>query len=255
MDTLQIDRADGVVTVTLNRPHKKNAVDGVMWSELWVTFKEISQNEADRVLVLTGAGGDFCAGADLSAPRSDQHQLTIMRHVNDTALTLHQMPKPVIAKVRGVAVGAGMNLALGADLVVASENARFSEIFARRGLSLDFGGSWLLPRLIGLHRAKELALFGDILGASDAAELGLVNRVLPDDELDAFVDEWARRLVNSPTIAIASSKRMLNNAFSITLDQALEDEARSQTINRGTADTREAVKAFLEKRDPTFTGR
>ena len=114
-----------------------------------------------------------------------------MRHINDVALTLQRLPQPVIAKIRGVAVGAGMNMALLCDLVVAAEGARFSEIFARRGLSIDFGGSWALPRRVGLHRAKELALLADIIGADVAAEIGLVNRVVPDAELDAFVDDWA----------------------------------------------------------------
>ena len=117
-----------------------------------------------------------------------------MRHVGDVALALHRLPKPTIAKVRGVAVGAGCNMALGCDLVVASDNARFSEIFARRGLSIDFGGSWVLPRIVGMHRAKELALFADIIDAAEAERIGLVNRVVPDAEIDAFVDDWAARL-------------------------------------------------------------
>jgi 2-(1,2-epoxy-1,2-dihydrophenyl)acetyl-CoA isomerase len=177
-----------------------------------------------------------------------------MRHVNDAALSLHRMPQPTIAKVRGVAVGAGCNMALGCDLVVASENARFSEIFAKRGLSLDFGGSWLLPRRIGLHRAKELALFGDIISAADAREMGLVNRVLPDSELDAFVDGWAQRLASGPPIALALTKRMLNNAMNVTMEEALDDEGAAQTVNFGTKDTLEAMEAFMQKREPKFKG-
>ena len=114
-----------------------------------------------------------------------------MRHIGDVALALHRLPQPTIAKIRGVAVGAGLNMALGCDLVVASTNARFSEIFARRGLSIDFGGSWVLPRRVGLHRAKELALLADIIDATEAERIGLVNRVVDDAELDAFVDDWA----------------------------------------------------------------
>ncbi|MFM8504882.1 MAG: enoyl-CoA hydratase-related protein, partial [Acidimicrobiaceae bacterium] len=160
-----------------------------------------------------------------------------------------------IAKVRGVAVGAGCNLALGCDLVVASSTARFSEIFARRGLSLDFGGSWLLPRRIGMHRAKELALLAEIIGANDALEMGLVNRVLPDGEVDAFVDNWARKLAAGPPIALAQTKRLLNNSLNVTLEEALDDEAAAQTINFATNDTAEAMRAFIEKREPKFTGR
>jgi enoyl-CoA hydratase/carnithine racemase len=148
-----------------------------------------------------------------------------------------------------------MNLALSCDLIAASDDARFSEIFAKRGLSLDFGGSWLLPRLIGLHRAKELALLAEIIDAGRAAELGLVNRVVADGELDALVDDWATRLAGGPPIALAMSKRMLNNSFSVTLEEALEDEGLSQTVNFATKDTPEAIAAFMQKRDPEFHGR
>ena len=146
-------------------------------------------------------------------------------------------------------------MALGCDLIVASDEARFSEIFARRGLSIDFGGSWLLPRLVGLHRAKELALFADIISAKEAEAIGLVNRVVPAGELDAFVDDWAVKLAAGPPIALAQTKRLLNNSFEVTLEQALEDEGWAQTVNFGTADTAEAMAAFLAKREPKFEGR
>jgi 2-(1,2-epoxy-1,2-dihydrophenyl)acetyl-CoA isomerase len=178
-----------------------------------------------------------------------------MRHVGDVALSLHRLPIPTIAKVRGVAVGAGCNMALGCDLVVASENARFSEIFARRGLSIDFGGSWLLPRIVGMQRAKELALFADIINAAEAERLGLVNRVVADAELDEFVAAWAARLAAGPPIALAMTKRMLNNSFQVTLEQALDDEGVAQTVNIATTDTAEALNAFVEKREPRFEGR
>jgi 2-(1,2-epoxy-1,2-dihydrophenyl)acetyl-CoA isomerase len=257
-ETITVDRADGVVTVTLNRPAKKNAANNVMWSELLATFREIAASPDDRCVVLTGAGGDFCSGADLWAgddAAARQHQLARMRNVGDVAMALARLPQPVIAKVRGVAVGAGMNMALGCDLVVASENARFSEIFAKRGLSIDFGGSWLLPRRVGLHRAKELALFADIINATEAERIGLVNRVVADVELDAFVDAWAKKLAAMPPIAIAQTKRMLNNAMNVTLEEALDDEGAAQTVNFGTKDTAEAIAAFTEKRDPVFRGR
>ena len=147
-----------------------------------------------------------------------------MRHVGDVALALHRLPQPTIAKVNSVAVGAGCNLALGCDLIVASDEARFSEIFARRGLSIDFGGSWLVPRLIGLHKAKELALFADIISAKEAEAMGLVNRVVPAGQLDAFVADWAHRLAQGPPIALAQTKRLLNDSFDVTLDEALERE-------------------------------
>ncbi len=257
-ETIIVERADGVVTVTLNRPAKKNAANNVMWGELLATFREVAASSDDRCVVLTGAGGDFCSGADLWAgddAATRQHQLGPHAHVCDVAMSLARLPQPVIAKVRGVAVGAGMNMALGCDLVVASENARFSEIFAKRGLSIDFGGSWLLPRRVGLHRAKELALFADIINAAEAERIGLVNRVVPDVEIDAFVDSWAKKLAAMPPIAIAQTKRMLNNAMNVTLEEALDDEGAAQTVNFGTKDTAEAIAAFTEKRDPVFRGR
>jgi enoyl-CoA hydratase/carnithine racemase len=256
VETLLVDRSDGVVTLTINRPQKKNAANATVWRELLATFEEVATNDDDRVLVITGAGDAFCSGADLSDPgrtTDEKHHLVRMRQIGDTALRLHRLAKPTIAKVNGVAAGAGCNLALGCDLIVASDRARFSEIFARRGLTIDFGGSWLLPRLVGLHKAKELALFADVIGAEEAERLGIVNRVVPHDELDAFVDGWASRLAAGPPLAL--SKTMLNNAFAVSMDQALEDEGRCQTVNFGTADTAEAIAAFLEKREPKFRGR
>lgn len=258
METIEVTRHEGVVTVMLNRPAKKNAATQQMWDELLETFREIAGRADDRVVVITGAGGEFCSGADLWAAPGDgppRHQLSAMRHITDVALSLHRMPQPTLAKVRGVAVGAGCNLAFGCDLVVAGETARFSEIFSRRGLSLDFGGSWVLPRRVGLHVAKELAFLGDILSADQAQSYGLVNRVLPDAELDAFVDAWAARLVASPPIALAQSKRLLNNSMNVTMEEALDDEGAAQTVNFGTRDTPEAILAFMEKREPHFQGR
>ncbi len=256
--TLVVERADGIVTITLARPERKNAVNAQMWDELLATFREIGEQEHDRAVVLTGAGGDFCSGADMSSVGEGErppHALANMRHVGDVCLALYRLPQPTIAKVRGVAVGAGMNLALVCDLVVAGDTARFSEIFARRGLSIDFGGSWVLPRRVGMHRAKELALFAEIIGAADAERIGLVNRVVPDAELDEFVAGWAAKLAAGPPIALAQTKRLLNNAVGITLEQALDEEAAAQAVNLATADTREAVRAFLDKRTPSFTGR
>jgi 2-(1,2-epoxy-1,2-dihydrophenyl)acetyl-CoA isomerase len=259
METIEVERADGgVVTVTLNRPEKKNAMNGPMWEELLAIFREVSASDA-RVLVITGAGGAFCSGADLSGGGADtgraRHQWYSMRNVADVAMALQRVPQPTIAKVGGVAAGAGCNLALACDLIVASDEARFSEIFARRGLSLDFGGSWLLPRLVGLHRAKELAFFADIISAKEAEAMGLVNRVVPAGELDAFVDDWSKRLAAGPPIALAQTKRLLTNSFEVTLEQALEDEGWAQTVNFTTNDVAEAMRAFLEKREPKFEGR
>jgi 2-(1,2-epoxy-1,2-dihydrophenyl)acetyl-CoA isomerase len=178
-----------------------------------------------------------------------------MHPVNSAALALHDLPKPAIAKVNGDAVGAGMNLALGCDLIVAAESARFSEIFARRSLSVDFGGTWLLPRLVGLHKAKELALLADVVSAEEAERIGVVNRVVPDDELDAFVADWAKRLAEGPPLALQLTKRMLNSSLSLSLHDALQWEAAAQSVNLVSQDTREGIVAFVEKRAPVFKGR
>lgn len=255
METILVERADGIVTVTLNRPEKQNAADAAMWRELRHTFDEIADRPEDRVMILTGAGGAFCSGADLGSPRDLTDPRALMGRVSDAALALHRLPKPSIAKVRGVAAGAGCNMALGCDLIVASEEARFCEIFSRRGLSLDFGGSWVLPRLVGLPRAKELSFFGDMVPADEAGRIGLVNRVVAAGEIDAFVDGWARRLAAGPPVALSMTKELLDRAFDVSFPQALEAEARCQTINFSTADFAEGAAAFIERRPPRFEGR
>lgn len=257
METIEVSRSEGVVTIAMNRPERKNAINATMWDELYEAFRQVKRNSSDRVVVLTGLNGDFSSGADLSTGGGGPQEsgLHTMRYVADVCLALHHLPKPTIAKVPGVAVGAACNLALGCDLIVAGESARFSEIFVRRGLSLDGGGSWVLPRLIGLHKAKELAFFGDVISAADAERFGIVNHVVPDGQLDKFVDEWATRLANLPPIQLSSIKTMLNNSLQTSMGQALEDEARVQTVNMKTDDFAEAVRAFLQKDTPKFTGR
>lgn len=255
MDSVLVDRAGGVVTVTVNRPEKKNAADFPTFDALAAAFTEIAHNTDDRVVVVTGAGTDFCSGADLWGDDGQKVPWIVrMRRVHAAALALQRLPQPTIAKVRGVAVGAGANLALGCDLVVASDTTRFCEIFSKRGLSLDFGGTWLLPRRVGLHVAKELAFFAEMLPAAELERLGLVNRVVADGDLDAFVDDWARRLALAPPIAVAQTKRMLDHAATLTFEQALDAESAAQTVNFGSKDTDEALRAFSEKRDPVFRG-
>jgi 2-(1,2-epoxy-1,2-dihydrophenyl)acetyl-CoA isomerase len=262
VQTLTVERAGGIVTVTLNRPEKKNAITGLMWRELIEVFDEVEDSRDDRVLVITGAGDGFCSGADLTdADNAEDLQggvggaLRSMRVVGRAALRLHELHVPTIAAVNGVAAGAGCNLALGCDLVVASDRARFSEIFAKRGLSVDFGGSWILPRLIGLHRAKELVLLADIIDATEADRIGLVNRVVPHDELMTVTTELARRLAALPPVQLSVSKRLLNQSLSVSMADALEFEDVAQVMNFQSADTAEAVAAFVQKRPPEFTGR
>jgi enoyl-CoA hydratase/carnithine racemase len=259
MDEVQVVEDGAVATVTLNRPQVKNAVTREMWSELRTVFRELGYRDDIRCVVVTGAGTDFCSGADVSG-MSDRtsdariHQLQSMRNVGEACQQLFDMPKVTIARVDGVAAGAGLNLALCCDFVLASERSRFSEIFAKRGLNVDFGGSFLLPRIVGMQRAKEMILLADIYNAADAAEMGLVNRVVPDDQLDALVAEWAAKAASGPPRALAVSKALLNKSFTSTLAEALEGEGLGQTFQFSTKDVPEAMNAWQEKRDPEFTG-
>lgn len=262
MGHVQLERDDeGVVaTVTFTNPGKKNAIPASAWPEIEAAFREVAADSQVRCLVVTGAGDDFCSGADLSGEGgggggSHRHQLQQMRAISAAIEALHSVPQPVVARVAGVCVGVGMNIALGCDLVIAADDARFSEIFARRGLSIDGGGSWVLPRIIGLQRAKELALLGDIIGAAEAERLGLVTRVVPRADLDGTVVELAGRLAAGPPLALSMTKRLLNQSAQVTLPQALEAEAQAQTVNFGSRDTAEAMVAFIERREPRFEGR
>ena len=260
METLIVERQGGVVTVTMNRPERKNAANAVMLLELPAIFEEIEANAADRVMVLTGAGGAFCSGADLgdpNGPASDTSRspLARMRRLGDVALALHRLTKPTIAKVDGHAVGAGLSLALGCDLVVCSDQAKLSMIFSRRGLSLDNGASYLLPRLVGMARAKEIALFGGMYSGEEALAIGLVNRVVPAGELDAFVDQWAATLAAGTPLALSMTKTLLQGSAHSSMEEAVENEARCQSVNFASEDTNEALAAFTEKREPTYIGR
>lgn len=178
-----------------------------------------------------------------------------MRALSEVTLLLHELPVPTVARVSGVAVGAGWNLALGCDLVVATPEARFSQIFARRGLSLDCGGSWLLPRLVGLQQAKRLALLAETIDAEEARSLNLVTWVVRAEEIDDFVARLGSRLVAGAPVALAQNKALLNEGADRTLRDALANEARAQAVNFATADVPEAYSAFKEKRTPVFTGR
>ncbi|MGW2520634.1 enoyl-CoA hydratase/isomerase family protein [Streptomyces sp. NPDC001617] len=246
----------GVRTLTLNRPHRKNAVDPELWAALRHALTEASRDKSVRALVLTGAGGAFCSGADLTRAGADsRHPLDKVRDINDVTLLLHELPVPTVAKVTGVAVGAGWNLALGCDLVVATPHSRFSQIFTRRGLSPDAGGSWLLPKLAGLQQAKRLALLAEMIDAEEARSLNLVTWVVPAEEIDTYVADLADRLAAGPPLALAQTKALLNEGSDRTLREALAGEARAQAVNFASTDITEAYAAFAEKREPRFTGR
>ncbi len=252
-----VDRQGGVVTVTLNRPEKKNAADEEMWRTLVELFSSLRHDKEVRVVVVTGAGGDFCSGADLSDPKRSLQTVPLarMRLVGDATLAVARLPQPTIAKVRGVAAGAGLSLALACDLVVVERTARLSEIFARRGLALDGGSSWLLPRRVGMTKAKELAFFAEMISGDEAAEMGLVNRAVEPEELDAFVNDWASRLAHGAPIALSLTKALLASSPSASLEEALEAEAHAQSVALASEDVSEAMKAWIEKREARFEGR
>ncbi|KGI69176.1 enoyl-CoA hydratase-related protein [Mycolicibacterium rufum] len=252
-DVLLCTDRDGVRTLTLNRPERRNALDARLWLELADALRRVKRDPDVRALILTGSGGAFSSGADIGTGEK-VHPRHKLDRLTDVALALHEMAVPTIAKVTGVAVGAGWNLALGCDLVVATPRSRFCQIFARRGLSVDLGGSWLLPKLVGLQQAKRLVLLADMIDAQEAHALGLVTWVKPDDEIDVFVDDLAARLAAGPPFALAQSKALLNDGASATLTEALANEARAQPGNFATADAAEAYAAFAAKRDPEFSG-
>jgi 2-(1,2-epoxy-1,2-dihydrophenyl)acetyl-CoA isomerase len=261
MPDLLVERSGGVVTLTLNRPERKNALSDGLLRSLRGAYLEIAERQEDRAVVVTGAGDGFCSGGDLTDPtivrelrRGRGSALAWMRLVGSTTMALHQLPQPTIAAVNGAAIGAGANLAMACDLVVASTEARFAQGFMQRGLIPDFGGTWLLPRLVGLHRAKQLAFFGESLTATDALEMGLVNRVVEADQLGAAVQEWAARLSASAPIGLSMAKRLLNSSFSVSMDEALEHEAVAQNVAFSSADMAEAMRAFVERRPPEFSG-
>ena len=256
-ETLQVETHNGVRAITLNRPDVLNAISAQLATELLDALREADRAEDVRCVVLTGAGRGFCAGADLREQTPGETRLgeLLRTRYNGIVLRLRTMEKPVIAAVNGVAAGAGCNLALAADLRVASERASFIEVFTRVGLVPDSGGTWLLPRLVGIGRALEMMFFAEPVDAAAAERLGLVNRVVPHEELMPRALEWAARLGAGPTRAYGLIKRGVNQALSMSFADSLEYEAQLQEIAGRTEDHREGVAAFLAKRAPAYTGR
>ncbi len=243
--------------LTISNPGRRNAVPTGQWGRLSELFEEFEASD-QRVLVLTGADGDFCSGADMGSdfvPGAVMDGYTMVDKVSAAARALHRISKPTVAAVDGVAAGAGMNLALGCDLLVASDRARFSEIFVRRGLTLDFGGTWLLPRRIGLGRAMDLALTGRVIDVAEAQRLGIVTRVVPAAELDGTVSALAEELAAGAPLAQRFIKAGLSRAFDMSFEEALSYEQTAQALLLSSEDFFEGAAAFLQKRDPEFRGR
>jgi 2-(1,2-epoxy-1,2-dihydrophenyl)acetyl-CoA isomerase len=265
-----LDRVeDATLWITLNRPGVGNAVGPAQRARVIELLGQANTSLAIRAVVITAIGEAFCTGADLRAPlpspvadtppgAPDRPAGSTMRSVRAGAqrfidAVLH-CEKPVLAAVNGTAAGIGAHLAFACDLVLAAEEARFIEVFVRRGIVPDAGGLWLLPRLVGLQRAKEMVFFGDALSAGDAERLGLVNRVVPGEKLEESAREWAQRLAGGPTTAIGLAKSLLNRSFESPWEVALRDEAAAVEINKGTQDAAEGIASFRERREARFVG-
>ncbi|WP_438487437.1 enoyl-CoA hydratase/isomerase family protein [Streptomyces sp. S186] len=262
LDSLILHTTDnGVAQLTLNRPDALNALTSEMRERLIGLLADASADPDVRAVVLTATGKGFCAGADLrGAPAAgDRVAGDVARMIRNGAqrfiAAVMDCEKPVIAAVNGTAAGIGAHLAFACDLVLAAESARFIEVFVRRGLVPDGGGAYLLPRLVGPQRAKELMFFGDAVPAADAARLGLVNRVVPDGELAPTARGWAERLAAGPTRALALTKALVNASLDADRGAAFAAEATAQEVNMTTADAREGVASFVERRRPTFRGK
>lgn len=247
--TVRIDRAAGVTTITIDRPEKRNAMTDEMWAQMEGHLTSLDPGGEDRVLVLTGTGGAFCGGSDVAGLLDDLPSLPGRIDVsNRCVLAVHELPIPTIAKIDGIAAGSGLNLALACDLVHVSERARFAQLFIHIGLSLDSGASWLLPRLVGERRARELSLMGDQLSAPDALAMGMINSVRPVDELDGFVDSVAARLAASAPAGLAGTKRLLNDTWTRDLAGALRAETDNQVEVIQTDRAREMIETFTGAR-------
>jgi len=257
----------GLARITLDRPDVKNAISPDQRDRVIDLLGEASADLGVRVVVLGATGDAFCTGADLrsrrdpaprppDAPERGVGEIAAMIRGGAQALVAAVLDceKPVIAAVGGTAAGIGAHLALACDLVVAAEGVRFIEVFVRRGLVPDGGGAYLLPRIVGLQKAKELLFFGDDLPVAEAHALGLVNKVVPADQLDAAVEEWVDRLAVAPTRAIALTKALVNRSLDSDRATAFSEEATAQELNMGTVDANEGVAAFVERRTPAYRG-
>lgn len=257
-ETILYTLDEGVLTITLNRPDVLNAFNRKMTSEIQDALKKAERDSSVRCIVFAGAGRAFSSGEDLKARMAEGNTgfgSTLRERYNPIILKMRNIDKPVLGSINGVAAGAGCSLALACDMRIASEKARFIEVFVRVGLVPDSGSSFFLPRLVGMGKALEMAFLGDEVGAEEALRLGLVNRVVPADELESATRELALRLAKGPTKAIGLAKRAINRALSMDLEELLEYEVYAQETAGASEDHKEGIAAFGEKRTPNFTGK
>lgn len=246
---LSVEKKDNLGLITLNRPEVMNAMSKQMIFGLHEAIQEIGSDEGVRVLILKGAGDHFCSGADLSlfaAKTRSYEWITAMKAVGHIIKSLRSIPQPIISAIKGVAVGGGVNLALAADFVVAAEDARLCEIFINIGAIMDYGGNYFLPRLVGLAKARELAMLGDEIDGKTAAAIGLIYRSVSKDDLDREVEALADKLARKPPLAIRLIKEGLEKSFDRSLEEVLDWEAAHQSIALQTPEHKEIVKMFLE---------
>ena len=254
--------SDGIATVTFNRTDKLNALTFEVYAQLRQLFDDLRYDDAVKVVILTGAGDAFCSGGDVNEIIGELFERDTKGHIEFTRMTgavvqhMRLLEKPIIAALNGMTAGAGSVLALASDLRIASEKARFAFLFTKVGLTgADMGAGYLLPRIVGLGCATELLLLGDTVNAQRAEQIGLVNRVVPHDDLMSAAREWAERLAQGPTLAIGMTKRMLTNELGMDLVAAIEAEAQAQALLLMGNDHRVFYEAFRAKQKPAWTGR
>lgn len=260
-ETIIFKKEDGVATITLNRPDVLNALNYQMAEDLFEAIKKCGEDAAIKTVVITGAGRAFCAGGDVNAMRAsfDDSPAAFIKGLTKRAhkaiLGIRNLKKPVIVSINGFATGIGFTMTLACDLRVASEKAYFSSGFIRVGLIPDGGGTYFLPRLVGLGKATELFFTSDVIDANEALKLGIVNKVVPEDDLERSTKELAIKLAKGPPLAIAKTKALINQGLTSDIESQLENERQAQILSSQTDDFKEGLTAFFEKREPKFQGR
>jgi 2-(1,2-epoxy-1,2-dihydrophenyl)acetyl-CoA isomerase len=257
--TLILEKENGIATITLNRPEVLNALNMKLTEELGLAIEDIEKDDTARVLVITGAGRAFCAGGDLKDfplnPGDMVASTEALEKWHSVLLSMRRLEKPVIASVNGVAVGGGFDLALMCDMRIASENARFGEVYVRIGATSDSGGTYLLPYLVGTAKACELLFTGDIIDANEAERIGLVNKVVPAAKLESTTKELAAKLANGPPRAMGMMKTAIYMSLTQDIESALRYVVYMTCLCLQTEDAREGIAAFAEKRQPVFRGK